>query len=140
MCPFIKEITMAGPGKPAWVLTPEILQYVEEQSRKGVTEASIARNVGLHPSTFSEKKQQYPEIAEAIKKGNAVGEELAVNALWAMIQDPKSKGHVTATLFYLKCKHAWNDGSKNTLEVQAPSGVKFDVIPKGQSSGVSEES
>lgn len=125
---------MAGPGKPgrrAWELTPEILQYVEENVKKGMTEASIAYNVGLHPSTFVEKKQQYPELAEAVKRGNAYGEELAVSALWNMIMDPKSKGHVTGTLFYLKCKHGWNDGSRQTIEVAAPTGVKFDIIPKG---------
>ena len=134
-----KEIIMAGPGKPAWKLTPEILEYVREQSSKGMTEASIARSVGLHPSTFSEKKQQYPDLAEAVKKGNSYGEQLAINALWAMIQDPKSKGHTTATLFYLKCKHGWNDGGKQSVEVQAPSGVQFEVIPKGSTVKVIDE-
>jgi len=56
-----------------------------------------------------------------------------------MIMDPKSKGHVTGTLFYLKCKHNWNDGSKATIEVQAPTGVKFDVIPKGSTIVKEEE-
>lgn len=129
---------MAGPDKERkpdprkWIPTPEIIEYVREQSSRGMTEASIARNVGLAPTTFSAKKQEFPELAEAISKGNSRGEELALNALWAMITDPKSKGHTTATVFYLKCKHGWNDGSKNTVvETTAPSGVKFEVIQKG---------
>lgn len=126
---------MAGPGKPGrpgWELTPEILDYVKTQSSRGMTEASIARNVGLAPTTFSAKKQEYPELAEALKKGASFGEELAIQALWRMIADPTSKGHTTATIFYLKCKHGWNDGSKNTVvEATAPSGVKFEVIQKG---------
>mgnify|MGYP006277697497 CR=1 FL=1 len=122
-----------------WVLTPEILEEVKRMAQMGVTEASIARNVGLHPSTFSEKKTQYPELADAINSANSRGEDVAVSALWKAIQDPTSKGHMTAVLFYLKCKHNWNDGSKATVEVQAPSGVKFDVIPKGKTHGAQEE-
>lgn len=114
----------------AWECTPEILAKIEEQAKLGVTEANIARNVGLHPSTFSEKKKNHPEIEEAIKKGGAKGEQLATGALWNMMTDPKSKGHVTAVIFYLKTKHGWNDGSRlQTTETTAPSGVKFEIIP-----------
>lgn len=123
---------MSGTSKPdprKWIPTPEILEKVREQARMGVTEANIARNVGVAPTTFSAKKQEYPELAEAIKSGHAVGENLAVGALWNAIQNPDSKGHMTAVLFYLKCKHGWSDGSKNSVEIQAPEGVKFEVIP-----------
>ena len=119
-------------GLPKWIPTPEILAEVERLSKMGVTEASIARQVGISPSTFSEKKQLHPELAEVLKKGHAKGEELAVSALWTMIQDSKSKGHTTAVLFYLKCKCGWNDGNKQTTEIVAPTGVKFEVIPSGK--------
>lgn len=129
---------MAG-GSKAWVLTEEKLEYIEKMSKMGMTEASIARNIGVHPSTFSEKKQIHPEIEEAIKRGNAVGEEVAISALWQMMLDPKSKGHVTGTIFYLKCKHNWNDGSRQTTEITAPSGLKFEVIPTGKNDGKDKE-
>ena len=70
---------MSGTSKPdprKWIPTPEILEKVREQARMGVTEANIARNVGVAPTTFSAKKQEYPELAEAIKSGHAVGENL----------------------------------------------------------------
>jgi len=117
-----------------WIPTPEILEKIREQSRMGVTEANIARNVGLHPSTFSEKKSMYPEVAEAIRDGMATGENLAVGALWNMIQDTKHKGHLTAVIFYLKCRHGWSDGSRQsgtTVETTAPSGVTFEILQKG---------
>lgn len=127
---------MAGPSKSkpdprAWIPTPEILDKVRQQAQAGITEANIARNVGLHPSTFSEKKQKYPELAEALKVGHAVGEELAVGALWRAIQNPECKGHMTAVLFYLKARHGWSDGRTTTVETTAPSGVKFTVVQSG---------
>ena len=53
-------------GLPKWIPTPEILAEVERLSKMGVTEASIARQVGISPSTFSEKKQLHPELAEVL--------------------------------------------------------------------------
>lgn len=123
-----------------WEPTPEIIAKIENWSKMGMTEASIARNLDLHPSTFSEKKSKYPSMDEAIKKGNAVGEEVAIGALWRMMLDPKSKGHVTGTIFYLKCKHNWNDGTRNpTVEASAPSGIKFEIIDKSKVSNGEEE-
>lgn len=116
-----------------WIPSPEILDKIEQQAKQGITEANIARNVGISPSTFSEKKQEFPEIQEAIKKGSARGEELATGALWKMIQDDKHKGHLTAVIFYLKTRHGWSDGSKqSTTEAVAPSGVQFEIIQKGE--------
>lgn len=116
-----------------WIPSPEILQKIEEQAKQGITEANIARNVGISPSTFSEKKQEFPEIQEAIKKGSARGEELATGALWRMIQDDKHKGHLTAVIFYLKTRHGWSDGSKqSSVEAVAPTGIQFEIIQKGE--------
>lgn len=130
---------MAG-GSKTWVLTEAMLDQIEVWAKMGMTEASIARNLDVHPNTFSTKKQEYPEIEERIKKGHAAGEGIAIQALWNMMTDPKSKGHVTGTIFYLKCKHNWNDGTRNqTVEASAPSGIKFEIIDKSKVSNGQEE-
>lgn len=129
----MEEQKVRKPHANKWVPTPEILSKIEQQAKLGITEANIARNVGISPTAFSEKKQHYPEIQEAIKKGSARGEELASGALWNMITDEKHKGHLTAVIFYLKTRHGWSDGSKQgSTEVVAPSGIQFEVIQKGE--------
>ena len=128
------------PDPRTWKPTEEMLDQIESWSKMGMTEASIARNLGLHPSTFSEKKHLWPELDERIKRGHAVGEDFAIQALWNMIKDPKSKGHVTGTVFYLKCKHNWNDGTRNApVEATAPDGVKFEIIDKSKVKNGQEE-
>jgi len=94
-----------APGRKKWIPTPEILARIKELAAQGITEASIAYQVGCHPSTFSLRKQEYPELNDTIKEGRASGEEIVVSKLWELIHS----GHATAILFYLKCQHNWND-------------------------------
>lgn len=110
---------------PKWECTPEILERVADMAAKGVTEASIARNVGLSPTTFSLKKKEFPELETVIKNASAKGEEEVVGYLWNIIRDPKNKNHFSACLFYLKTKHRWRETDNMENVTQLPTKVPF---------------
>lgn len=108
-----------------WELTPEILAQIEKMAHDGVTEASIARIVGLHPTAFSTKKKEYPEIEETIKKAHSTGEKAVVGYLWNIINDPTHKHHFSACLFYLKTKHRWRETDHQEQTKELPRSVPF---------------
>lgn len=110
-------------GPKEWELTEERIQKISDLSLKGCTEATIARAVDLHPSTFSAFKKKFPLIDEIIKKANARGEEEAVGYLWNIIRNPEHKMNFSAILFYLKTKHKWSEGV--STEISFPSGISF---------------
>ena len=110
---------------PKWECTPEILERIADLSAKGVTEASIARIVGLTPSTFSAKKKEHPELGDILNKSRASGEEEVVGYLWNIIRDPKNKNHFSACLFYLKTQHMWREVNKEETVKELPSTVPF---------------
>lgn len=110
---------------PKWEPTPEILKQVSELAHKGVTEASIARIVGLTPNTFSTKKKEYPELGECLKKAHAHGEDEVVGYLWNIIKDTKHKHHFSACLFYLKTKHLWREVAQAEPTKELPTTVPF---------------
>ena len=60
---------MAKRGPKTWIPTEEDLDLIEELSRKRRPQQQIADALGIHSSTFSEKKRNFPEISERIKKG-----------------------------------------------------------------------
>lgn len=113
-----------------WVLTPKILEQISELASRGVTEASIARLVGLAPTSFSAKKKEYPEIDEAIRQAHAKGESEVVSYLWDIIHNPSHKNHFAALQFYLKCKHNWGVDATEESKPGLPTGVDFKPAAK----------
>lgn len=113
-----------------WVLTPQILEQISDMASRGVTEASIARMIGLSPTAFSTKKKDFPEMEEAIRQAHAKGETEVVNYLWEIIHDPKHKSHFAALQFYLKCKHNWGVETTNESKPGLPTGVDFKPAAK----------
>lgn len=118
-----------------WVPTPKILEQIKELATKGVTEASIARIVGISPTGFSAKKKEYPEIEEVIRQAHASGEDEVVGYLWDILRDNKHKNHFAAIQFYLKSKHSWGDNGTQEEKPGLPTGVNFQPAPpKGNES------
>jgi hypothetical protein len=92
---------MAGKGKrgrPAWIPTPEILQQVEAMAGRFLKEEQIATLVGIHPNQFPEKKRNFPELAEAIRRGRA---KVAVN-ISNKVYEVGMKGNPQMLIFLAK--------------------------------------
>lgn len=98
-------IELKSVGRPQWIPSKEDLEKIESLAAKGLSQEQIANCVGLHPSTLCEKKNQFPELDEAIKKGKASGIAKVAEALLRNID----LGNVTAQIFYLKTQAGWKD-------------------------------
>ena len=111
---------MAEVGRPKWV--PENLEQVESLASRGLTLEQIAACLGIHVSTLYEKKKEYSDFAEAIKRGKAKGIAHVANKLIANAE----AGNVTAQIFFLKTQAGWKE-----TEVKVVTGgeepVKYDV-------------
>lgn len=68
-------------GKYQQWLTEDGLLLLQGWARDGLTDEQIAHNCDVAPSTFSEWKDRYPEISEAIKKNKAIVDYEVENAL-----------------------------------------------------------
>jgi len=74
---------MAGGRKTKYHshVEPKLLQ-IEAWTRDGMIQEDIARKLGVAMSSFSEYKNKYPELAEALKKGQEVADIEVENALF----------------------------------------------------------
>lgn len=72
---------MGRPSKAAEWLTEEGLLRVKGWARDGLTNDQIAKNIGIHISTFCEWQNRYPEFSNAIKEGKAPVDTEVENAL-----------------------------------------------------------
>lgn len=113
-----------------WIVTPEILALVERRAKEGATEYKIAEEVGLAGPTFSTKKKEYPELAEAVRRGTEKVITQAQTKLYDIMMDDNHKGQLTALIFFLKCRAGWKDTTNNIIlpENKAPKGMKFKLI------------
>lgn len=92
---------MAGKGKrgrPAWIPTPEILSQVEAMAGRFLKEEQIATLIGVAPTTFVEKKKEFPELSEAIRRGRA---KVSVNVS-NKIYEQAMAGNTTILIFLAK--------------------------------------
>lgn len=93
-------------AKPGPKRDPINLALVEECSKKGMTEESIARVCGYNPTWFSELKAKNPELTEAIKKGRADNQRELLESLNQLANKEKNLG---AIIFALKSIHHFRD-------------------------------
>ena len=108
-----------------WAPTPEMIKQIGDLAKKGVTEANIARIVGLSPTVFSGKKKVFPEIENVIKAAQASGEHEVVGYLWNIMRNPEHRQHLTACLFYLKTRHGWKDHEFVIQNAKIQQGATF---------------
>jgi len=99
-----------------WIPTEKILKDIEQMAMTGLDEQDIAWNLGIHPTSFSSKKNEHPEIEESITRGCAQGIRRATSSLL----DQVDSGHLEATKFYLKNRRpdAWNNDIQNQANIQ----------------------
>lgn len=84
---------------------PESLEEVENLASQGLTEAQIADALGIHRVTLIERKKDYSDFADAIKRGKARGIATVTNSLMQQIME----GNTAAAIFYLKARAGWSD-------------------------------
>lgn len=64
-----------------WI-TEEGLAQIQLWRKKGLELQEIAKNMGIRPATLSDWQRDYPEIAQAIKRGQEVAVQIVENALF----------------------------------------------------------
>lgn len=99
-------------GRPQFKVTDEVLKKVEKFASLGLTEAQIARNLGIARQTLISKKKQYSEFLDAIERGKAKGISMVSNAVF----DSAMAGNVSNQQFYLKCRAPDQWKEKQALE------------------------
>lgn len=92
-------------GRKEILITDDMIAQAESLAGQGMTTEQIATALGLGVSTIYEKFEKFPELAEAIKKGKAVGIAVVTEKLLekAMAMDTAS------IIFYLKCQAGWRE-------------------------------
>jgi hypothetical protein len=94
-------------GKPPIEITPDIISKAENYASRGLTKEQIAHCLGMGYSTLFEKINDYPELAEALKRGKSNGVAMVADNLLKNVK----KGNVTAQIFFLKCQANWKETS-----------------------------
>ena len=109
--------TTRNMGRPAFKITPEILEKTERLAAQGLTQVQISACLGIVPKTLIEKKRAYSEFSDAIKNGRAKGVGTITNALF----ESAVKGSVPAQIFYLKNRDQenWSDVQAHNVSVVA---------------------
>ena len=103
--PRKSRIVHSPGGKRGPKPKPVDLDKVRALASRGLSIEHIGDALGMHQSTFLERRKEHPEILEEIQKGRAEGVHVVANALFARARD----GDVTAQIFFLKAKGGWKD-------------------------------
>lgn len=64
-----------------WI-TDEGLAQIMIWRKKGLELKEIAKNMGVRPATLSDWQRDYPEIAQALKRGEEIAVQIVENALF----------------------------------------------------------
>jgi hypothetical protein len=97
-------------GKPPLIITKEIVEKAEALAGRGLTIEQIANCLGIGLSTLHNKRNQYQELEDAIKRGRDKGISIVANSLF----ENAKAGNIVAEIFYLKSRANWKE--TNVLE------------------------
>ena len=100
-------------GKYKEWLEPDGLLLLEGWARDGLTDEQIAHNMGIGARTLYEWKNEYPQIAQTLKKTKEVVDRAVENALYKKAIE----GDTTAMIFWLKNRRPldWRDKRETAL-------------------------
>lgn len=93
-------------------------------AREGLTDADIAKNMGIRRETLIDWKKKYPNIANALKEGKNVADYVVENELYKSAQTRKMKLKKP-----MKVKITIKDGSKTITEERIEMVEVEEVIP-----------
>lgn len=87
--------------------TPDQLIRIRGWAMDGLTDAQIARNIGIGRTTFYKWKNEHPEFANALVLSKDVADREIENALYKAAK----KGNITAMIYWLKNRkpEEWRD-------------------------------
>ena len=95
-------------------VTPEFLAEVGQLAGQGFTNENLAHYYGVHASTWSDYKANYPEIDQAIKDGKARCLQIASSIMWQGVLS----GDKAWTMFYLKTQHGYSETRNINAKVE----------------------
>ena len=98
-------------GRPPYEVTEEVIAKCEKLAAQGLTLEQIAQVLGITYKTLNEKKKEFSDLSDAIKRGQAKGIAQVSNKLYGKALE----GDNTAMIFYLKNRDPenWQDVSKH---------------------------
>ena len=140
----------SGAGRPKLVFSKDQLIEIERLAGQGLTKAQIAKAVGIGLSTLMAKQKEFPELLDAIKRGQAQGLDTITNALFQRAVGYEHKedkifcqgGEIitaetikhyppdpTAIIFYLKNRAAeqWKDRVPEGTGFEDHQPIKYEI-------------
>lgn len=115
-------------GRPDFKITPAVCRKAMWFASQGKTELQVAICMGISQATLINKKNDYVEFFEAIKKGQAEAITEVENGLY---EDAITPGNTVAKIFFLKNRNPseWKD--KQEVEHSGEVGLS-DAIKKAR--------
>jgi hypothetical protein len=98
---------MAKTGRPPFIVTDEIIKKAESLAANGLTMQEVCDCLDISHQTLSVKRKEYPEFAEAIRRGKSKGIGMMANNLVKLAKG----GNAAANIFFLKARAHWYDDS-----------------------------
>ena len=96
-------------------ITKRLVNQIEHKAGLGLTQEQIAHLLDITPETLSRKKQDHPEIGQAIARGRAK----TVGALSRSLLESGHQGSVQAQIFALKnlSPESWSERQQPLVNV-----------------------
>lgn len=113
-------------GRPKWIPTAQNIQDVEEMAARGMTEYQIASALGISQETLIQRKKEFTEFSESIKRGKIKGLQQITGALFKSALE----GNTTAQIFYLKTQCQWKETTVNELTGKDGKAIEHEVKSK----------
>jgi hypothetical protein len=104
MAPRVGTISQGLLGRPAFVITPEVIQKAKDLATLGMPKGFIAKALGISHDTLNRKEKQSEAFAEAIEQGRAaclekVMQGMVINATTPTKEQPGGMWAAQAGLY-----------------------------------------
>ena len=119
-------------GRPKWIPDELTCKKAKDMASRGLTILQIADCLGVSHTTIYERQNEFPEFAEAIKRGRSQGIKEVANALF----DKAVGGDTTSMIFYPKKRdrESWGDEYIDPVKEIPPINIIVDSNAINQAS------